>query len=597
MKTSAKRGASWVQFCVLMSFIAVLIILITFFIYQNAISAMEDEINNANMNQASQLENNMVQLIEQTERLASGICIQQESLMFWGIENPNMVDTNFYTELGAMLKSYSYSMGDFISSIVLYSPLYHRIIQEGLNLPYVPKSGEINMTYNYAWIDYLEDVEKGVHTQSVYRAVNDSYPYVLTMIKQFSYSNGWGAVAIDMNLEKVYYALWPEKIKGTTVWVLNEEGKVIIRDDKNELFASRESFEELKFFQETKDEISLLWKNGEVPVSYVQRYLEEYGLYFVVVSELEDFQKQMQDVRFEAFGIGFLCVLIACLMVWIYVNVANKPLQSILSMLRDPVNCHTYMTPNSREVQEIVDRIISNIQMNDTLREELEKRMDILRQTQLQALKAQINPHFLFNTLNVIVMLIDAEVEDSVAAQVTADLAAVLHYALSDEDLVLLSKELEHTRKFIFILEQRYKGRFRTQIDIEPELLKVKVPKLTLQPLIENAVFHGIAPKHMMKGGLLSITGRKVRDLFGEEESWAARIDVADNGKGMLQEEIDKVMISLAEERVSMNHIGVQNVAKRLALLFPQKSRLEIQSKSGEGTCISLFFPFEQIKE
>ena len=200
----------------------------------------------------------------------------------------------------------------------------------------------------------------------------------------------------------------------------------------------------------------------------------------------------------------------------------------------------------------------------------------------------------MFNTLNVIVMLIDEEVEDSCAAQVTADLADVLHYSLSDEDLVVLKDELDHTRKYVYILEQRYCGNFKTRFDIAPELLDIRVPKLILQPLIENAVFHGIVARDTDSNGLLTIIGRKELCVFEQEEIWGVRIDIIDNGHGMTEEEIRRVVASLKDEHIGMSHIGVQNVAKRLALLFPHNSRLDIKSKVGEGTCISLVFPYTE---
>lgn len=370
---------------------------------------------------------------------------------------------------------------------------------------------------------------------------------------------------------------------------------MIIHKDKNELFAEIPSFEELSLFRNTVDEVSVIWDAREMPIAYAQRYCKEYDLYVMAVTELRYFHAQMQQVRLRTVVVGVGCIIAACFLVWLYVSFVNKPLKSILSLLQHPSDYHEYMEQSEHEVQEIVDYIVSNLQTNNALQSELEKRLDLLHHTQLQALKAQINPHFLFNTLNVIVMLIDAEVEDSTAAQVTANLADVLHYSLSDDDLVALADELEYTRKYVYILEQRYKGRFRTEFDIAPELLDIKVPKLTLQPLIENAVFHGIAPKDISAGGLLRISGSKQIAETDGEERWTVCLKVQDNGKGMSQEDIERVSALLAEENITMSHIGIQNVAKRLALLFPQRSKMEIKSEKEKGTCVSLFFPYARL--
>lgn len=586
----------WKNFFILISFISILIICITFFIYRNAISVMKEEICTVNMNQASQLENNMIALIEQTNRLAASLCVQQESISFWGIDEPELLDKDFYTELGSALKGYVYSMSNSISSIVLYAPAYNRVISQNMNSPHFLVEEKVGSRVNTGWIEYLEEPGQWkVKDNIVIRALHDSYPYVMTFMKQYVVGNKWGAVAVDIDLEKAYSAIWPKNVEDTTVWVLDKEGSVIIRNRKNELYADVSQFPELALFTTTPEEVSVIWEEGEKTASYAQRYNAEYELYIVSVSDLEDFNSQMRVARMEAISVGISCVIIACLLVWLYVTFASKPLMSILGLLQNPMNYHDYIKQSDKEVQEIVDYIVSNIQTNNALQVELEKRMEILNKTRLQALKAQINPHFLFNTLNVIVMLIDAEVEDSKAAQVTADLADVLHYSLSDQELVLLSDEIEHTRKCVYILEQRYKGRFHAEFHIESELLEIKVPKLMLQPLIENAVFHGIIAKDMSTHGVLFISGCKQKVVFEQGELWAVRIDIMDNGKGMSQEEIEKVKILLDEENISMNHIGIQNVAKRLALLFPHRSKIEIHSKQGEGTCISLFFPFTKM--
>ena len=113
-------------------------------------------------------------------------------------------------------------------------------------------------------------------------------------------------------------------------------------------------------------------------------------------------------------------------------------MKDILNRLLNPIDFHEYLSDSEKEVQEVADYIVSNLQQNAALEKMLEERVYMLKETQIQALKAQINPHFLFNTLNIIVMLMDEEIEDSQAAQVTMALAEVLRYSLSDEDLVSL---------------------------------------------------------------------------------------------------------------------------------------------------------------
>ncbi len=588
-----KRHVFRTNFLILMSFISVLIILITFLIYRNAINVIENEISNVNMSQVIQAEDNLSRAIKRADRLAAGLCIDDSVQLFWKQESPELANEEFYNRLYTKLKTYTYSLSDYVSSIMLYAPKYNRVMDQDMRNPYVLTNREVDQYQNIGWIEDLQSIDELVQTQVMYRRDSNNYPYVMTIVKQYKTTDGWGAVAIDIDLKKAYQVIWPEA-DDTLIWVIDEQDRALIYQNKNELFEEISAFEQLQLFEQIAEEKQLIWNEGEIPIAYAQRYCREYGLYIVGVSLLHNFRSQMLQEGIRAVGIGLICIVISCALVWLYVSFVNKPLKSILSVLDNPLDYREYSRQTPDEVQEIVDRIVSHLQMNDALREELEKRMEVLRLTQLQALKAQINPHFLFNTLNVIVTLIDKEVEDSQASQVTIHLANILRYCLSDENLVVLESELEYTRKYLFVLEQRYQGNFHFQFDIEPDLLSIKVPKLILQPLIENAVFHGMIPKCLEEGGCLTISGHKELFAFEDKEVTAIRINIIDNGIGMSEEEIGKVMATLSDEQISMNHIGVANVAKRLALLFPQNSKLEIRSQPGEGTCISLLFPYSK---
>ncbi len=591
-----KRNTVSKNFLILITFMSVIVVCITYFVYSNAISTMKEEVSNINRNRLLQLESNLTTLIERTDRLASSICVQDDSIMFWGNESPESFDDDFYRELAATLKGYVYSMRNSISSIVIYSPVYNRIIDQDMSDPYHIKNYEEIDSINHVnaqWILAMDQSDmKTLKDRLMLHALNDSYPYVMTVMKQYKFGNVSGAVAIDINLEKAYSVIWPDTVENVSVWVLDEEGRVIITEKKKTMFESVDRFDDLVYFQKTHEDISVIIENEKVPVAYAQRYVPECGVYVVVATELSDLNRQMSSIAMEALAIGFLGVGIACVLVWMYVTFASKPLTSILSLLENPSNYHEYMDQSEEDVQKIVDYIVSNLLMNSALETELEKRIDLLHHTQLQALKAQINPHFLFNALNMIVMMIDAELEDSTAAQVTDNLAKVLQYSLSNDDLVTLEDELNHTKKYVYIMEQRYKGRFQTCYEIDPELLQIRVPKFTLQPLIENAVFHGIVAKDDRDCGVIRIIASKEKTLFDGEEIHTVRLEVLDTGKGMSSIEIDRVTNIIDADNITMSHIGIQNVAKRLSLLFPKKSKIAIESKENEGTRITLIFPY-----
>ena len=559
-----KRRSTWQNLLIIMAFTTILIVIITFLVYQNAIDLIKEENCKTNMYQAIQIEENLTRVIEQTERLTAAIDVANETRSFWYSEYPDNIFDDFYTMLGSILTSYTYTMRNYMSSVMLYSHSYERMQSQEMDSPYMIKGTAMDALMNADWTATLEDMgTEKVRTRLVLRAVNNSYPYVLTMIKQSRSGLEWGAIAIDIDLTKIYSEIWNDTEENTSIWVLDKEGRIIIREGKNELYADTEAFEVLSLFEKTTEEVSLLLEDRDMPVTYAQRFMEQYGFYIVTVTELKDFNQMIWQERFESIGIGLGVVVIACGLLLIYAYIAKKSMKDVLNLLRNPLDFQEYISQSEREVQEVADYIVSNLQLNAALEEELEKRLHSLRKTQMQALKAQINPHFLFNTLNVIVMLIDEEVDDSQAAQVTVALADVLRYSLADDELVALWEEVEHTQKYVTILEQRYRGKFEAYFDVAQELMEVRVPRLVLQPIIENAIFHGISAKEEMYRGRLTVTGRKEFFAFEDKEMWAVRIDIMDNGQGMTQEKIEELMKSIRDEQISMSHIGVQNVAKR----------------------------------
>ena len=123
-------------------------------------------------------------------------------------------------------------------------------------------------------------------------------------------------------------------------------------------------------------------------------------------------------------------------------------------------------------------------------------------------------------------------------------------------------------------------------------MMQVPVPRMLLQPLVENAVFHGIAAGPEDEGGLVSLRGRVLKYTFGARTMDAVQIDVIDNGTGIPADALAALNRELRDsETIATRHIGLRNIAQRLALLFPHRYEMTIHSMSGYGTCVTMIFP------
>jgi len=194
-----------------------------------------------------------------------------------------------------------------------------------------------------------------------------------------------------------------------------------------------------------------------------------------------------------------------------------------------------------------------------------------LAEAQLQALQRQLHPHFLFNTLHTISALMHRDIE--AADEMLARLSDLLRLTLERLGVqeVPLKEELEFLEKYLEIERTRFGDRLTVQLDVEPETLGLSVPNLVLQPLVENAIRHGIAPR--VGGGRLQIVARRTGDRL-----WMM---VRDNGPGLSEDKLD-----------AFNHgVGLSNTRSRLAHLYPNAHRFEFHEPSDGGLAVTIEIP------
>ena len=221
--------------------------------------------------------------------------------------------------------------------------------------------------------------------------------------------------------------------------------------------------------------------------------------------------------------------------------------------------------------------------MQDIVNEHEEK-----RKSEFDSLQAQINPHFLYNTLDIIVWQIENEKQSEAVHTVTA-LARFFRLSLGKgKNIVTVKDEIDHVKNYLMIQHMRFKNKFDYEFDIAEDVLELPSLKLMLQPLVENAIYHGM--EFMDGDGMITVKAwRKEDELY---------LSVADNGLGMTE---DKVEMILTGKSTSGNGrgsgIGVKNVNERIKLYFGEAYGLTIDSEPDEGTTVIIHLPAKDEKE
>ncbi len=247
--------------------------------------------------------------------------------------------------------------------------------------------------------------------------------------------------------------------------------------------------------------------------------------------------------------------------------------------LREPVRSEV---PEIQTLSVAMEQMIARL---DAQMKESQQRQESLRKTELALLQAQINPHFLYNTMDTIIWLIEAEKTEE-AVDMVSNLSDFFRHSLSKgEDVITLEEEERHVRSYLQIQHVRYKSVMDYTVDIDPALHHALIPKLTLQPLVENALYHGIKLKRSV--GMIQISGKREGSIIV--------LQVADNGVGMTAERLEA--LRRAMESNTRVGFGLSAVHQRLQLQFGREYGLSIASQDGIGTTVTVRIPYQEKEE
>jgi two-component system sensor histidine kinase YesM len=237
------------------------------------------------------------------------------------------------------------------------------------------------------------------------------------------------------------------------------------------------------------------------------------------------------------------------------------------------------------EMEHLKDLLVSAEQDRKEMKTEMERRMKLLRNAQVGALQAQIRPHFLSNTMDVIrweVMKLTGE--DNEVARVIQRLSLLLNRSLNMKDMLIsIEDEVAYSKAYVEIMTFRHANLQDVIWEIQEEVLSMTVVQLTFQPIIENSIYHGIMPKK--SPGTITIKG--------ELKDGNVHVYFIDNGKGVSDEEAERINKELDDTNTldKDDHIGMHNVNQRLKLMFGAKSGAHISKGANGGAVVELVFP------
>lgn len=457
----------------------------------------------------------------------------------------------------------------YIESVYLYSDM-NRYVLSGSRNDTIENFPDKSWLKNYS---YLQKNEIAV----VPRKIGDSYPYCLSfiLVQYDDAGNKAGAVVVNINIESLLRTVVGSDLSPYEIYVLDGFKKLVLSTNIEQMF---NTFNQYAFVY---DRIAYAEGHKNETFLYTLKS-QESGLEYVSLATTGNRASRVKSVLIGTALVLFM--LLTTMLVSVLLAVRTfKPIQNIIETVGPNFDSDN-QTGIHDEISFIIENINHTIQDKRLVELEFENRMILLNNAYAAALQAQINPHFLYNTLETINFLAYSRLKgaNDISAA-TINLSKMLRISLDNEDkIVPLHMEVEHLSLYISIMELRYPNKCRFVFAIPDELMDCLVVKLMLQPLVENAFQHGIRPSG--QGGTITVSAHAAgADLIFE---------IRDDGVGMDAQALQSVQKILASDiYLTSKHIGINNVNRRIKMLFGDAYGLWVTSAPGQGTVFTISLP------
>ena len=425
------------------------------------------------------------------------------------------------------------------------------------------------------------------HIRDLFDRNENSYSWVISLSRAVEVTDEGKATQalLLINLNYRYFEETFSNVNlgnGGYVYLTNDRGDIIWHPKQNEIYSGRFN-EDNKYAATLKDGITVENLRGK-NITLNVRTIGYTGWKLVGVTPSAALG--IDGIKFRFFVL-FVADLFLFLLAMINAFISDKisnPIKRLDGSVREieSGNLDVEIVPSgSYEVEHLGKSIKNMLGRIKVLMSDLVAEHNAKRKSEFDTLQSQINPHFLYNTLDIIVWMIENENSDKAVNIVTA-LAKFFRISLSKgKNIITVKDEVEHVRNYLMIQNMRFKNRFEYSIDVDEKVLSYSSLKLMLQPLVENAIYHGM--EFMDGDGEIDVK------VFKEDDS--LYFTITDNGLGMSEDMVETLLSKDFVPSKKGSGIGVKNVNERIKLYFGSEYGLKVESEPDEGTKITIHLP------
>jgi two-component system sensor histidine kinase YesM len=551
---------------------------------------LQEEIGAAQIRSLSKVRDMMDMVMREVDRLSARVSMDRSVEQFLSLDKVRFTDYSTVDTLQNVRNILSISASDYIDSIYVYSDNSDYIITStdgGMVLPkfydrYWAEQYKSRKNKQRKWIS--SRCVKAIQGKKSHNYITGFFPAPLT-----SSGKNSGVVMINLDVNKLRsFISNNEDGRTEKLYTIDEQGVLLFSTETGDIRKKIRQISDLKDipFKESQSPIIQSDKGINQVITQVHSNYNKWA--YFSITPLNIYEKKMNDLK-QLMWVSVIINLLISVVVSFLISVrVFMPIRGIMSLIDNPEEYYNQKVQGQEKVlneyKYITRNILKSFDENRQMEEELTRRMSRLKQSQAAALQSQINPHFLYNTLQTINWLaMGLTGGENDASGVIEDLSEILRVTMETENyLIPIREEIHYAKLYIRIQQIRYKDKFTVHWEAQEEILDSLIAKISLQPLIENSIYHGIKPKKAH--GNIWIRG--IRD--------GSRIQFTflDDGVGMEEEDMNSFNQELQNCYVQKDkHIGLRNVNQRLKLIFGEEYGITLTKRQPMGLQVYIVIP------
>ncbi|CUX20233.1 Sensor histidine kinase YehU [Clostridium sp. C105KSO15] len=427
------------------------------------------------------------------------------------------------------------------------------------------------------------DITRYIRDEKQYWAVDKNHIVLMKKLYAFPTQSLLGYIALDVNAKSLYDIIADiDLTKSGRIFLVNEEGRILATESET---LSGELLDEP--YRNFLGENEAFYNNVRVGNTYYSVYNSgaiSNGWYMVLAIPRDYYMRDITKLKNVIIPITLTTALLTALLSILVSRGITRPIRFLSGAMENfgqgnfDINCQVDSEDEIGRLSHTFNQMVMD--MNSLVNTVYEQKV-MKQEAQMKSLQMQINPHFLYNTLDTINWMARIRHVNEIGDMVAA-LSNMMRYSLEKKSFVRLGEEVKSLKDYIAIQNYRYRDKMVAEIEIDESLMSLYIPRLLIQPILENAIVHGIEEK-LDKGHILVAARREDEELY---------IQIMDDGVGMTEETMSHILREdYSMKKSGHTSIGVVNVNRRIQMIYGKNYGLLVQSVLGAGTKITIHIP------